>query len=115
MNLVFGHVTPPSIADIASEAKSKIPSKAKEPPSILAFPLPREGVEKHLFAVIPAKAGIPKHLQPMDSCLRRNDRKVDILHLSTLSCAGMTAEKECYEAKAFLLEPAPAGSRQGQE
>ena len=39
----------------------------------------REGVEKRLFAVIPAQAGIPKHLKPMDSCLRRNDGKVEIL------------------------------------
>jgi hypothetical protein len=40
----------------------------------------REGVAKHLFAVIPAKAGIHQHLKPMDSCLRRNDGKVEILH-----------------------------------
>jgi len=55
-------------------------------------PSVREGVEKHPFAVIPAKAGIPKHLKPMDS--RRslplqavgrggNDGGVEIPHLST--------------------------------
>jgi hypothetical protein len=27
-----------------------------------------ESVEKRLFAVIPATAGIPKHLKPKDSC-----------------------------------------------
>jgi prepilin-type N-terminal cleavage/methylation domain-containing protein len=47
-----------------------------------------ERVEKLLFAVIPAKAGIPKHLKPMDSRLRGNDGKVDILHLSKPSKAG---------------------------
>jgi hypothetical protein len=44
------------------------------------FPLPLEGVEKHQFAVIPAEAGIPKHLKPTDSCFRRNDSEVEILH-----------------------------------
>ncbi len=46
---------------------------------------PREGVEKCLFAVIPAKAGIPEYLKQQDSCLRRNDGKVEILHLATPS------------------------------
>ena len=35
-----------------------------------------EFVEKHLFAVIPAQAGIPKLLKPVDSCLRRNDEEI---------------------------------------
>jgi hypothetical protein len=35
-------------------------------PLILTFS-PKEGVEKHLFAVIPAKAGIPTLLKPLDS------------------------------------------------
>jgi hypothetical protein len=41
---------------------------------------PKESVEKHLFAVIPAKAGIPKRLKPMDSRLRGNDSEVEMLH-----------------------------------
>jgi hypothetical protein len=48
---------------------------AQKHPLILTFS-PEEGVEKHLFAVIPA--GIPKPLRPMDSC------------------AGMTANQEFF-------------------
>ena len=33
-----------------------------------------------LFAVIPAKAGIPKLLKPMDSRLRGNDSEEEMLH-----------------------------------
>jgi hypothetical protein len=52
----------------------------------------KAGIEKHQFAVIPAPAyclqgqapaGIPKLLKPLDSCLRRNDGKMEMLHLST--------------------------------
>jgi hypothetical protein len=41
---------------------------------------PEEGVDKHLFAVIPAKAGIPKLLKPLDSRLRGNDSEEEMLH-----------------------------------
>jgi hypothetical protein len=61
---------------------------AQKLPLILTFS-PKEGVEKHLFAVIPAPAyylrgqapaGIPKLLKPLDSRLRGNDSEVEILH-----------------------------------
>jgi hypothetical protein len=58
-----------------------------------------EGVEKYQFAVIPAKAGIPKHLKPMDSCLRRNDGKVEMLRFSTPSFAGMTGQHIDYDLR----------------
>jgi hypothetical protein len=64
------------------------PKATRQSPSTHAFPLPLGGVEKRLFAVIPAKAGIPELLKPVDSCLRRNDGKVEILHLSTPSLGG---------------------------
>ena len=53
-----------------------------EDPVALDLLLPRGGVEKHQFAVIPAKAGIPELLKPMDSRLRGNDGEVEILHSS---------------------------------
>ena len=65
----------------------------EEPRHIIDVILAYEGVENRLFAVIPAKAGIPKHLKPLDSCLRRNDGKVEILHLSTPSQAGIPRHK----------------------
>jgi hypothetical protein len=37
-----------------------------KPRRLLAIPT-QEGVEKRITAVIPAKAGIPKHLKPRDS------------------------------------------------
>jgi len=70
----------------------------------LSNPLsPSEGVEKHLFAVLPSKAGIPKHLKPVDSCLRRNDGKVEILRFSKPSLG---------ERKGlFEQSPLPLGER----
>jgi len=51
---------------------------AQKLPLILTFS-PEEGVEKRLFAVIPAQAGSPKLPRAMDSCLHRNGAKVEIL------------------------------------
>ena len=51
----------------------------------MAFLLPQEGIEKHLIAVIPAKAGIPKLLKPLDSRLRGNDSEEEVFHESTPS------------------------------
>ena len=73
------------IPESPSSPKRLSSPRKRGSPGTHAFPLPLGGVEKRLFAVIPAKAGIPELLKPVDSCLRRNDGKVEILHLSTPS------------------------------
>jgi hypothetical protein len=49
----------------------------------------KEGVEKRIFAVIPAKAGIHKLPKLLDSRFRGNDGQCAPFHFSTLSKAGI--------------------------
>ena len=71
---------------------------------------PLEGVEKNQFAVIPAKAGIPKLLKPLDSCLGGNDGKVEMLRLSTPSFGEGVSE-----ARAQMQRDSRLRGNDGQE